>query len=243
MEGAMHRAYHRWHSPSLGRDMELLVYGHAGARVLVFPTSQGRFYEWEDRGMIAALADQIERGWFQLCCVDSVDAESWYARRKHPGDRAWRHAQYDAYLRDEVLPLTRALNDNPYLITTGTSFGAYHAAAFAFRHPHLVGRMLGMSGLYDIRRFASGYHNETIYLYNPVESIAGEHEPWRLDALRRQDIILVTGQDDAFRENNQYMSGLLWNKGVGNALRLWDGWAHDWPWWRQMVRAYIGGHD
>jgi len=44
MEGAMHRAYHRWHSPSLGRDMELLVYGHAGARVLVFPTSQGRFF-------------------------------------------------------------------------------------------------------------------------------------------------------------------------------------------------------
>ncbi len=239
----MKREYHRWHSPSLGRDMELLIFGHAGARVLVFPTSQGRFYEWEDRGMTDALGEHLERGWLQLVCVDSVDAESWYARRAHPGARAWRQEQYDAYLRDEVLPLTRAINDNPFLMTVGASFGAYHAANFAFRHPDLVGRMLGISGLYDIRRFTNGFHNETVYHHNPVDFIAGEHEPWRLDALRRQDIIFVTGQDDAFRAHNEQISGLLWSKGIGNALRLWDGWAHDWPWWRQMLLAYIDGHD
>ncbi|MGD8805869.1 MAG: esterase, partial [Chloroflexota bacterium] len=27
----MKREYHRWYSPSLGRDMELLIFGHAGA--------------------------------------------------------------------------------------------------------------------------------------------------------------------------------------------------------------------
>jgi esterase/lipase superfamily enzyme len=239
----MKREYHRWYSPSLGRDMELLIFGHAGARVLVFPTSQGRFYEWEDRAMVHALGEHLERGWVQLYCVDSVDAESWYARRKHPGARAWRQAQYDAYLLNEVLPLTRVLNNDPFLITTGASFGAYHAANFAFRHPHLVGRMIGLSGLYDIRRFTDGYHNETIYLNNPVDFIAGEHDHDRLAALKRQDIIFVTGQDDAFRENNEYISGLLWGKGIGNALRLWDGWAHDWPWWTQMLTRYIGGHD
>ena len=56
--------------------MELLVLGHAGARVVVFPTSQGRFYEWEDRGMIDALGDHLRNGWIQLYCVDSVDAEA-----------------------------------------------------------------------------------------------------------------------------------------------------------------------
>jgi esterase/lipase superfamily enzyme len=239
----MKREYHRWYSPSLGRDMELLLFGHAGARVLIFPTSQGRYYEWEDRGMVHALGEHLERGWLQLFCVDSVDAESWYARRKHPGARAWRHVQYDAYLLNEVLPLTRAVNDNPFLITTGASFGAYHAANFAFRHPHLVGRMIGLSGLYDIRRFTDGYYNETIYLNNPVDFIAGEHDLDRLAALKRQDIIFVTGQDDAFRDNNEYISGLLWGKGIGNALRIWDGWAHDWPWWTQMITRYIGGHD
>ena len=51
----MNREYHRWYSPSLNRDMELLIFGHAGARVLVFPTSLGKYFEWEDRGMTAVL--------------------------------------------------------------------------------------------------------------------------------------------------------------------------------------------
>src|SRR5207244_159973 len=152
----MNREYHRWYSPSLERDMELLVFGHAGARVLVFPTSQGRFFEWEDRGMMATLAEHLERGWIQMFSVDSLDAESWYARWRHPAERAWRQTQYDNYLLNEVLPLTTRLNSNPFLITTGASFGAYHAVNFAFRHPHLVGRVIGLSGLYDISRFTDG---------------------------------------------------------------------------------------
>ena len=223
--------------------MELLIFGHAGARVLVFPTSQGRFYEWEDRNMVATLSEHLERGWVQLYCVDSVDAESWYATYRHPVQRALRQEQYERYLLTEVLPLSAQVNPNPFLVTTGASFGAYHAANLAFRHPHLVGRMIGLSGLYDIRRFTDGYYNETIYLNNPVDFIAGEHDPDRLAALKRQDIIFVTGQDDAFRDNNEYISGLLWGKGIGNALRIWDGWAHDWPWWTQMITRYIGGHD
>lgn len=239
----MKREYHRWHSPSLGREMELLIFGHAGARVLVFPTSQGRFYEWEDRGMTLALGEHLERGWLQLCCVDSVDAESWYARWRHPAARAWRQEQYDRYLLGEVLPLTWQLNRNPFLITTGASFGAYHAANFAFRHPELTGRMIGLSGFYDIRRFTGGYSDDNVYRNNPVDFLRGEHEPWRLDALRRLDIILVTGRDDAFRGQNEELSGVLWGKDIGNALRLWDGWAHDWPWWQRMIRQYVGGHD
>jgi esterase/lipase superfamily enzyme len=26
-------------------------------------------------------------------------------------------------------------------------------------------------------------------------------------------------------------------------LRVWDGWVHDWPFWQQMIRMYISGHD
>src|SRR4051812_15676091 len=148
----MNREFHRWFSPSLGRDMDLVVFGHAGARAVVFPTSMGRFYEWEDQGMMGALAEHLERGWLQLYCVDSVDEDSWYAKWKHPHDRAVRQAQYDTYIREEVLPLTRSLNDNGFLMTLGASFGAYHAVTFALRHPHLVHRSIGMSGLYDIRR-------------------------------------------------------------------------------------------
>lgn len=223
--------------------MELLVFGHHGARVLVFPTSLARFHEWEDRGLIGVLREHLDRGWLQLFCVDTIDHESWYNRHVHPADRARRHLQYDAYLREEVLPLTRQYNDNPYLIATGASLGGYHASNFAFRHPHLVSRLLCMSALHDIKRFTDGYHDENIYFNCPSDFLQGEHDPWRLDALRRMDIILAVGRDDGLRGSNEHLSHVLWARGVGNALRVWDGFAHDWPVWARMLPLYIGGHD
>jgi esterase/lipase superfamily enzyme len=239
----MHREHVRWFSPALDRDMDLLIFGHAGARALVFPSSLGRFFEWEDRGMIHALGEQLEHGWLQLYCVDSADAESWYAKWKHPADRARYHSRYDAYLRDEVLPLTRYRNDNPFLITTGASFGAYQALTFALRYPEQVGRAIGLSGIYDIRENTGGYTDEHIYPFNPPEFIPNEHDRARLEALERLDIVLAIGRDDPMLGNNEYFSEILWQKGIWHALRVWDGWAHDWPYWRQMIRTYIGGHD
>lgn len=238
----MNREYHRWHSPALGREMELLIFGHAGARVLVFPTSMGRFFEWEDRGMVGALWEHLERGWVQLYCVDSVDGESWYARWKHPADRAWRQVQYENYILHEVLPLSQR-NPDPFLIVTGASFGAYHAANLAFRHPHLVGRLIGMNGYYDIDRWTDGYSDDNVYFNNPCAYLPNEHDQGRLDALRRIDIILTTSQDDGIRHNTEYLSGILWGKNIWHALRVWDGWSHDWPWWQRMIQHYIGGHD
>lgn len=239
----MNRKYHRWFSPSLQRDMEMLVFGHAGARVLVFPTSMGRFYQWEDSGMINTLSDQLEQGNIQLFCVDSVDEESWYAKWKRPADRARRQTEYDNYLLNEVIPLSVQHNSNPYLIAVGTSFGGYHAVNFAFRHPHLVDRVLGLSGFYNITRFTSGYSDDNVYYNNPCDFIQNERDPARLEAIRHQDIILAIGSDDPSCSNNEFFSGILWGKGIWHALRIWNGWNHDWPYWQQMVRMYLSGHD
>src|ERR1035441_2326430 len=101
----MNREYHKWYSPRLGRAMELLVFGHAGLPVLAFPTSGGRFFEFEDRGMIAALGGKIDAGRLQIFCVDSVDMESWYNRNVSPRWRIARHIQYEDYLLNEVVQL------------------------------------------------------------------------------------------------------------------------------------------
>ena len=54
----MHTEHHRWHSPALdGKPMDILVYGHAGAKLFVFPTSMGTYYEWPDRRMPQVLGD------------------------------------------------------------------------------------------------------------------------------------------------------------------------------------------
>jgi esterase/lipase superfamily enzyme len=239
----MHREHQRWYSPSLGRDMDLLVFGHSGARVVVFPTSMGRYFEWEDQGMMQALGEHLERGWIQLFCLDSVDEESWYAKWKHPGDRAWRHLQYEQYVLSEVLPFSQSRNPNPFAITAGASFGAYHAVNMALRHPHLFGRAIGLSGLYDNGDFVNGHSDANVFANNPSAYVTHEHDWGRLEAMRRLDIILAIGRDDPSFGNNEHLSRILWEKGIGNALRVWDGWAHDWPWWRQMIQMYIGGSD
>jgi len=223
--------------------MELLVFGHAGARVMAFPASKHPFYDWENRGLVGALAGPLEAGQLQLFCVDQVDAESWYGWGLHPAQRAQRQAQYDAYLANEVVHFTLKANPDPFLIVAGPSFGAYHAVNFAFRHPELVGRVLGMSGIYDIRRFTGGHYDSNVYFNNPVDYLANEHDEGRLTALRRLDVILAVGRDDSLVGQNQHLSGLLGSKNIRHALRLWDGFAHDWSIWARMLPLYIGGPD
>src|SRR5437868_3852793 len=85
--------------------MELLHFGKSGRPLLAFPTSMGRFFQWEDFGLIGALADWIDGGVIQVICVDSVDGESWYARGSPPAQRVARHLQYETYILEEGLPL------------------------------------------------------------------------------------------------------------------------------------------
>jgi esterase/lipase superfamily enzyme len=238
----MHHEYHRWYSPTLGRDMELQVFGHAGAKLLVFPTSMGTHREWPDRRMHLVLRDHLENGWLQMYTLDQVHGESWYDDTKHPGARAWRQVQYDEYVYREVVPLTYHRNPNDFFIAAGASFGGYHAMTFGLRHPDVVRRIIGMSARYDITRMTDGYADGTVHMVNPPAFVR-HAQSWQVDAWRRQDIIMAIGATDPAVEDNRAMSGVLWERGVGNALRIWDGWAHDWPWWERMIRLYLRGHD
>ena len=177
--------HHHWHSAHLGREMHLDVWGHAGARVIVFPTTMGTWSEWPDRRMPEVLAEHLENGWIQMYFLDQVHDESWYGKHLHPGARAWRHLQYDAYAHQEVLPFSQARNGNPFVIVTGASFGAYHAATFAFRHPESVNRMIGMSGLYDVKHMTDGYSDQHVYAANPFDFMRHEWESSRLAGAAR----------------------------------------------------------
>ena len=142
----MNREYHRGYSQELHRDMEALVFGHGGSPLLVFPTSMGKFFEYEDRGMIRVLTPKIESGELQVFCHDAVDTESWYNKSVHPRQRVLRHLQYERYILHEFLPFLRWKNQSPKLAVTGCSFGGYHAVNFSLKHPDLVSHCLAMSG-------------------------------------------------------------------------------------------------
>lgn len=237
----MNREYHKWYSPSLGRDMELLLYGTSGRPVLAFPTSFGRFYQNEDFGLIGAVADKIDNGWLQIVCVDGIDLESWYNRSVSQGVRAARHAQYESYIINELLPFFRQRNDRVSyeLNTVGASFGAYHALNFAFRHPDLVKRILAMSGAFSLSFLIHGDWDQGVYLNSPADYVPGLSDDWFLSRIKQQEIILTVGSDDISRGATEHMSRVLWDKGIWHNLDIWGGAWHDWPWWKLMVQKYL----
>jgi esterase/lipase superfamily enzyme len=236
----MHREYVKWWSASLGRDMELLVFGHAGTPLLVFPSSMGRFYEWEDFGMVQALGDKLEHGHNQLICIDSIDRESLYNRHVHPRVRILRHRQYEQYVVDEVLPFARHRGRQAFVIAAGASFGAYHAANMVFKHPWHFGKLIALSGAYDIRSFLDGYYDDDVYFSNPVDYLTGLNDHGTLEAIRRNHLILTLGEYDPCKEASYRMSHILHGKGIPHTLQMLHGaFGHDWPWWRDLIRQHV----
>ncbi|HMF64090.1 MAG TPA: alpha/beta fold hydrolase [Edaphobacter sp.] len=236
----MQREYYKWFSPSLKRDMEMLAFGHAGMPALVFPTSCGRFFEFEDRGMVNAVHDKLEQGHLQLFCVDSIDAESWYNRGAAPRWRIARHMQYEQYLMQEVLPLIREGNRGANVAAVGCSFGGYHAINIALRHPDIFNAFLSMGGAFDLSSFLSGYYDEDCYFHLPMHYLPNMQDPWYLDRYRRNTYVLATGVHDICREENERMARVLRDKGIPCRLDVWESDAdHDWSWWQRMIQTYL----
>jgi len=236
----MNREYHKWYSNTLQREMELLIFGHGGLPLLVFPTSMGRFYDYEGRGMIDAIGHKYENGERQAFCVDSVDSESWYNKQVHPSQRARRHNEYDRYLSDEIVPFIRSRNSSPDLIATGCSFGGYHSMNFALRHPDLVKGAVSMGGAFDIKQFLDGYYDDNCYYNCPPDFLPGLNDPFYLDLIRGQKLVLATGEYDICLDENIRLGGILSSKGLPHWLDVWgNGTGHDWPWWQQMAGKFL----
>jgi len=236
----MRREYIQWHSPSLGREMELLAFGHAGFPVVVFPTSGGRFFEYEDRGMVHALAPRIDRGELQVICVDSVDQESWYNRGIPPAGRLHRQNAFDAYFALEVAPFVRHRTTWDRMGTTGCSFGGYHAVNFALRHPDIVTYAVSMSGAFDVpKRFLDGFYNDDAYFHGPLDYLPGLEDPGLLGRLRANYFVLAVGNGDALFDQNVKLAHWLGTKQIPHVLDVWEGFGHDWPWWQQMAHKFF----
>ena len=243
----MKREYHKWRSPILDRDMELLVFGEAGGqRLLVFPTRKQRFFEYEDHGMIHSLRHRIDAGEIQVICVDGIDGESLYCFEIPPEERLARHLLYERYIVEEVIPFTEGSSHWTALIAHGCSFGAFHAVSMAARHPDLFQGALAFSGRYDLtlqaREFHSlfhGFHSDELQSIMPSQFLPEIRDKKLLRALRGIHFTLVVGEEDPFHENNLQLAGALAAKKIPHALRVWCGEAHRFRYWRQMIRIYL----
>lgn len=240
----VHKEVHWWYSPNLGKHMPISVYGTFGHPLLLFPTAAADFEEYERFYLIDAMSEHINSGRVKVFSINSINRDSWFNDHIPISEKAWRHACYDRYISQEVVPFIQNHCRTPgiRIAASGASFGAFHAANTVFKHPDQFDVLIAMSGFYNLRSYFEGYYDENCYFNNPADYLPNLNDNYYLEKLRRDvRIYILTGQG-AYEapEHSRRLSDLLNSKGIPHNLDLWGyDVPHDWPTWRSMVKVYI----
>lgn len=240
----MNVQYYKWYSQNLSRDMEYKVFGDRGHGVIVFPSQDGRFFDYAERGMIHELTPWIESGRIRVICVDGIDWETW---SNMGGDCRWRIEQqerYFHYITDELMPNIRYWNDETFMVT-GCSMGALHASIFFFRRPDLYDTLIAMSGLYHTRDSFPYYSDDLTYANSPQDFLRNmPDDHYYMDLYRKRRIIFTIGQgrwEDVTLASTREMDTILKSRGIPAWFDYWGYDSdHDWPWWRKQLPHVMG---
>lgn len=239
--------YRRWYSPALGQDMELKVYGSGGWPFIVFPTSSGRFFDFENNGMVASAERFIKEGKITLFAVDSIDQQSWDNPEKQPEEKARRHNDYDRYIVTEVIPfIHERTRSRDRIMCTGVSMGAAHAVLFFCRHPDLFQGVIALSGVYNFRYFLNNYQGNDLDVYynSPLDFLPNQSDERVLEQMRDSNIIICVGQgawEEPMIADTRRMQEILRAKKIPGWIDFWGHDVnHDWPWWRKQFPYFLG---
>ncbi len=235
--------YVKKYSQALGRDMEYKTYGDGGHGIIVFPSQDGRFYDYQDFDMVATLSQYIDRGLIRLICVDSIDRETWSDMGGDHHRRIVLHERWYRYITEELIPDVRRFAGETFM-ATGCSMGGYHAGNFFFRRPDLFDTLLALSGLYYAGYFFPNYSDPLIYDNSPYDflrNMPDDHSYW--DIYRHRRIVMCVGQgrwEDDLLYSTRQMDALLREKNVPAWVDYWGyDVDHDWLWWRQQIAYFI----
>ena len=242
----MRKSHESIFAQSIGAEGNLIVYGHYGRPVLAFPSEQGSAFDFEDRGMVESVAQMVEAGRVKLYTIDSFDSSSWCRNDLSLEDRAQRHNLYEEYVVKQVVPRIHDDCGGPLdIMTTGCSFGAYHAANFALKRADLFPLALCMSGVYDISQLGGGERRQGFYFNNPMDYVShlgGDHLVWLKS---RVNLVLVCGQGmwedtTGALASTKAFARLLAEKGLRHEIDLWGhDVPHDWPSWRNQLAHHL----
>ncbi len=221
--------------------MQVLAFGHYGPPVIAFPSGGGQFYDFENNGMVDAVAHLLEAGQLKLYCPEGLDRESWLNHGLDPHWRAVRHNAYQDFVMHDLVPAIRVDCRSPDLkiALTGCSLGAYHAANFALKFPHIFPYAICMSGRYNLEELTGPSSSLEVYFNNPLAYLYHlDGDP--LDRVRRQThLTLVCGQgawEEKCLRDTHRLADLLAEKGISHERDIWGhDVEHHWYWWRRQL--------
>jgi esterase/lipase superfamily enzyme len=233
----------RWYSSRLGREVSVVRWGTFGTPLLIFPTAGGDAEEIERFHIISALAPFLEAGRIKVYSCDSVAGQALLAHEGSPQHRMWLMNQFQDFVGHELVPAIRTdcRSSDIEIVTGGSSIGAFHALAVLCRFPQVFSHALCMSGTYDLARFVTAAITDDFRAASPLHWLPGTPEGPHLQALRERFVLLASGEGNAEDIGESWRTaGVLGSRGIPNRVDSWGSeWAHDWPTWREMVRAYM----
>ena len=241
--------YHKFYSPSLNKDMECKVYGHAGRPVLFIPCQDGRFFDFENFHMTEVWSPWIDSGEVMVFSIDTIDSETWSNKSGDPRWRICRYEQWIQYITDEMVPFMRNMVNErngwdgyPGILVFGCSLGATHAANLYYRRPDLFDRLLALSGIYTSEYGFDQYMDDLVYANSPVHylaNLAPDH-PY-IDMYNQQKSVICVGQGPwEIPDSTWQMKSILESKDIHTWVDFWGyDCAHDWDWWYKQVTYFV----
>lgn len=240
----MEGEYHKHYSRHLGREMEYKTYGRKSGRpMLIFPSQDGRFFDFENFGMIEAIGKWIDSGNVRAICVDSIDGETWSNRTGDNRHRIERHEQWFNYVTEELIPEVRNQEKETFIVT-GCSMGAFHAGNFFFRRPDIFDALIALSGLYTAGYGFPMYSDELTYMNSPIDFLREmpEEHPW-MRLYRKRQIYICVGQgrwEEELLESTRMLEEVLHHRDIPAMVDYWGfDVDHDWCWWRRQLPYFL----
>ena len=239
----MKREITSWHSPSLNKEMPVVVYGDYGFALLMVPTAAADYLEYERFQMIDSLAPHIDGGKIKVFSIDGINKESWLNNDMLPEHKGIRHNQFNKYVFDEVIPFViNSTSPETPIIISGASLGALHSMNLFLKRPDLINGVIAMSGVYDLSEYTKGFWDDQVYFNSPIHYMPNLNDDWYLSNIRKSNHIhILSGSGDyEDPEASRRFAGVLYDKGITYELDIWgNDMRHDWPTWRAMLPYYI----
>ena len=235
MEGKVRTSY----SEILGLDMSYKTFGKRGGRLCIaFAPQNGRYWDFENFGMVETIMPWNESGEIYLVRADSMEEVSWSGKDIPGSVRAENQERWYHYIIDELYPATkRQCGNREKAIAIGCSMGGYHAGNFFFRRPDKFSAMVSLSGTFNSDLFFCSYMDFVLFDNCPAAFLRNmplDH-PW-VKLYRESTIITCCGQgaweEDLLRGTRE-LDAILTGMNIPHFSDYWGyDVNHDWPWWR-----------
>lgn len=241
--------YFRTYSQVMGREMECKIYGSGGWPVLYIPCQDGRFYDFENLGMLDVWKPWLQSEQVMVCAIDTVDTETWSNPHGDGRRKAECYENWLRYITDEVVPFLQDYanrknkrNDPAGIMAFGCSLGATHAVNLYLRRPDLFNGLLALSGIYTAEYGFGWYMDDIVYQNSPIhfmKNFPKDHH--YVEIYNRQKAVICAGQGAwEIPDSTRELKSIFEEKGIHIWVDLWGyDVSHDWYWWYKQVEYFL----